>query len=352
MTLRAVLLRALLLAALLAGGGGSAPPLQRAGPAPPLPSPRPRVHLATYAACASAARLPAFAAEARATGFFDAVTALHPEDLDASFTAQHASLLDAEQPTRGCGYWLWKPQAALQVLRAMRPGDVMVYADAGASLHAENCARFWEYVSLAAANPTKVLSFEMAHARAPADASWAKADAAAAMGLAVNGSEMRSPQLHATYFFMARSPQNVALLAEWRDLAGAQGYHLLDDSASRLPNGDGFIEHRHDQALFSLLRKKRGAALVVPDDAQEGGAPIQATRCRTGREAACALRRLKEALWVWARDELPGLEDTWHRDARRDCAARRPGAGGGAPWKHVRVPRLGAMTAAARGFLR
>jgi len=76
---------------------------------------------------------------------------------------------------------------------------------------------------------------------------------------------------------------------------------------------------------------------------------VQATRCRTGGEAACALRRLKEALWAWARDRVTGLEATSARDARRDCAAARPGAGGGAPWKRVRAPRLGAMTAAARG---
>jgi hypothetical protein len=95
------------------------------------------------------------------------------------------------------------------------------------------------------------------------------------------------------------------------------------------------------------LRKARGAALIVPDDAAAGGAPIQATRCRTGTEAACLLRRLKEALWVWARDAVPGLEDTAAREERRACAALRPGAGGGSAGKHV--PRLSAMTAAARG---
>ena len=345
--LAARLLRAALLAALLAA---ARPASERAGAAPPLPDPRPRVVLATYAACASAARLPAFAAEARATGFFDEVHALGPADLDADFAAQHAALLAKQPPSRGCGYWLWKPQAALQVLRRLAPGEVLVYADAGASLHAENCGRFWRYVALAASRPNHVLSFEMARARAPADAAWCKADAALALGLRVNGSEMLSPQLHATYFFMARSEANEALLSEWRDLAAAQGYHLLDDSASVAPNAPGFIEHRHDQALFSLLRKARGAALIVPDDAAAGGAPIQATRCRTGTEAACVLRRVKEALWVWAREAMPGLEDTAARDERRACAAMRPGAGGGAAGKHVRVPRLSAMTAAARGM--
>jgi hypothetical protein len=35
-------------------------------------------------------------------------------------------------------------------------------------------------------------------------------------------------------------------------------YHLITDHHSVLPNADGFIEHRHDQSLFSLLMKKHG----------------------------------------------------------------------------------------------
>jgi hypothetical protein len=364
-----------------------------------LPSPRPRVHLATYAGCTSAPRLPAFAAEASASGFFDVVSAYSLPLLDAAFVAEHSALLappPGAPPVRGCGYWVWKPQAVLQELRAMSDGDVLVYADAGASLHAENCAAFWGYVALAAAQPSRVVSFEMASARAPADAAWCKADAAAALGVNVSGSEMRAPQLHSTYFFMARSDANLALVTAWRDACVAGGYHLVDDSASVAPNAPSFVEHRHDQCLFSLLRKTRRdvtgdgapAALLVPDDGAAGGAPIQSTRCRTGAEAGCALRRVREAVWAWARERVPGYESVDAAAARRACAARRraggaaeePERGGGrqavvaaaraavaaagtstgqhagdaaaTPAHAARrggVPQLGAMTAAARG---
>lgn len=284
---------------------------------PPLPTPRPRVHLATFAGCASAGRLPAFVAEARRSGFFDEVRAWLPATLDSAWLELHGGRLTSS--LRGCGYWSWKPEVVREALAAVPEGDVLVYADAGSSLHPENCGRFWQYVALAAAHPGRVLSFEMAGARAPTEASWSKADAGAALGVEVGSAHWASPQLHATYFFLVNCAAARELVGEWAAAAVAEGYHLIDDSPSRSPDPPSFIEHRHDQSLFSLLRKARGAALLLPDDAAKGSGPIQSTRCRTGREPACSLRLLKEALWVMARDRVPRLEGAADRLARRSC---------------------------------
>jgi hypothetical protein len=284
---------------------------------PPLPSPRPRVRLATFAGCTSAGRLPVFVAEARRSGFFDDVHAALPATLDASWLARHGGRL--RPSLRGCGYWSWKPQVVRETLALMADGEVLVYADAGSSLHPENCGRFWQYVALAAAHPDKVLSFEMARGRSPAEHSWSKADAGAALGLLPGSPHWASPQLHATYFFLVNCPSSRDLVAAWAEAATAQEYHLVDDSPGATPEPPGFVEHRHDQSLFSLLRKQRGAALLLPDDAAAGGGPIQSTRCRTGGERACTLRRLKEALWAVARDRVPRLEAVADAQARRSC---------------------------------
>ena len=274
---------------------------------PPLPSPRPVVHLATFAACSSAGRLPAFVAEARRSGLFDWVHAHTPASLDAAWLQRHGAYL--RPSVRGCGYWTWKPQAVLQALGEVGEGEVLVWADAGSSLHRENCGRFWQYVALAASQPGRVVSFEMGRARCPQERCWSKRAAGEALNVSASSPHWDSPQLHATYFFLARTEASMGLVREWRDAAVARGYALIDDS----PSGGGgeaaaFREHRHDQSLWSLLRKQRGAALRVPDDAAQGGGPIQSTRCRTGREAACTLRLFKETLWMAARESVPGLE--------------------------------------------
>jgi len=48
--------------------------------------------------------------------------------------------------------------------------------------------------------------------------------------------------------------KTIDIVNEWYDLACC--YHNIDDTPSINPNSDFFIEHRHDQSIFSLLTKK------------------------------------------------------------------------------------------------
>jgi hypothetical protein len=44
------------------------------------------------------------------------------------------------------------------------------------------------------------------------------------------------------------------LVNKWYEIAC--DYHIIDDSPSIVPNMECFRDHRHDQAIFSLLTKK------------------------------------------------------------------------------------------------
>ena len=35
-----------------------------------------------------------------------------------------------------------------------------------------------------------------------------------------------------------------------------ENFHLIDDTPSKAPNFNGFLENRHDQSIFSILCKK------------------------------------------------------------------------------------------------
>lgn len=61
--------------------------------------------------------------------------------------------------------------------------------------------------------------------------------------------------------FLVKNKENVDILKLW--LETCEMYHLVNDSTSVIPNCPGFQEHRHDQAIFSLLRKKKGFKTVV-----------------------------------------------------------------------------------------
>jgi hypothetical protein len=252
-----------------------------------------RVVLLSYANAVFERALRAIAAEAAAFPF-DEVRTVREADLElTSFWAAHGEFVRVNR--RGGGFWLWKSWLVAQALEGLQDGDVLVYADAGCALDAAKLGRFAEYLRLVAAHPSGVLAFEMPHPQRR----WTKAAAMAA--LAARGPvDGAAGQVAATAFFVRAGPATRALAAEWHRLCCAHGYHLLDDAPSKvtadaagtgapppdapaLAEASDFHEHRHDQAIWSLLVRQHGA-LLIPDEmwppgGQETG-PIVATRRR------------------------------------------------------------------------
>ena len=240
----------------------------------------PRTVLLSYANAAFGRALNALTAEAGAFPFA-AVYALREADLAATeFWPAHGDFVRAHP--RGGGYWLWKPFLVQRLLATLADGDVLVYADAGCALDAAKLPRFAEYVAATAAHPSGVLAFEMPHPQRV----WTKAAAAAAVA-ARGPVDLDAGQVAATSFMLRASPETRRLVADWYALCA--DYRLLDDSPSRtadgvaLPEDPAFREHRHDQALWSLL-VRQGAPLLIPDEMWPPGAvetgPIVAARRR------------------------------------------------------------------------
>jgi hypothetical protein len=55
----------------------------------------------------------------------------------------------------------------------------------------------------------------------------------------------------------------IELCTKWLEIARMEDNHYIDDSPSNSANCPGFIEHRHDQSILSLLLKER--EIVGPD---------------------------------------------------------------------------------------
>jgi len=62
-------------------------------------------------------------------------------------------------------------------------------------------------------------------------------------------------QIMATVWIIRKTPRTEKFLKSWLNLATINNYHFVDDSPSILPNSENFVEHRHDQSIFSLLIK-------------------------------------------------------------------------------------------------
>lgn len=149
--------------------------------------------------------------------------------------------------TRGWGFWGWKPWLALRVLATASDGDTITYADSGSFIRPKKWNVYWDR-----ANRTDGVFFFHQHP----EHRYCKADLwAKHRSLPVTPTGDRFGQIWAGAWILPVKPSTKSLLTDWA--AHWDDLHMVDDSPSLEPNHPDFIEHRHDQAVLSLLVKAR-----------------------------------------------------------------------------------------------
>lgn len=179
---------------------------------------------------------------------------------------------------RGFGYWLWKSFLIHQCLRAIPQDHVLFYMDIGCQLNWQAYTRFCEYHGMAM--DSGLLCFQVGMP----EYEWCKGDTA--NFIVQNDVEIMSQsQMVGGVHMIKNTAFNQELVAEWQRIACLDDYRYLTDSPSILPNHLGFKEHRHDQAIFSLLVKKHKQYHALSDETWKPnwhvdgvGVPIWATR--------------------------------------------------------------------------
>lgn len=189
------------------------------------------------------------AGEAARFGVFDVIRPWGPEDLDVDFVTRNYAILS--QP-RGGGYWLWKPYVVWETLRAMDDGDVLFYADAGCTFLSDPTP----YLELAARYG--MVAFRVPHPQFQ----YTKGLLFAELGLDMEtwGPEL---QIIAGILVLQKRPFVTFLVSEWLRLAQDERFVTDADTSETVPNHMGFVDHRHDQSIWSLLVHKYGAQLVL-----------------------------------------------------------------------------------------
>ncbi len=202
--------------------------------------------------------------EALDSNFFDQVHPYTEINLNQDFLNKHLHFM---KYSRGFGYWIWKPQVILQTLEKINDGDIILYADSGCKINKEGKQRLQEYIDLVNKSPFDNLSFELTYNEpnntqsSHLEKTWTKGDL-----LNLFPIDKNSPQLMGTVFLIKKTDFIINLVKQWLSLCEQNNYHLITDSRSFSPNEHGFIEHRHDQSLWSVLRKYKGTHIIKLDE--------------------------------------------------------------------------------------
>jgi hypothetical protein len=203
---------------------------------------------------------------ALAIGGFDQSIALGRKDLDPDFLKRNHPILSRP---RGAGYWLWKPYVILKTLRSLRPDDWLFYTDAGCLFQRP----IQPMIDLESSRIERhgILMFESDHL----ERAYCKRDAFILMG--VDSPRFAdTPQCVAGFLLLRPTAFAMRFVESW--LRWARDPRVLTDMGNTrgLPNYPDFRDHRHDQAILSLLGKMHDVQRI--EDPSQWGDPPRGSR--------------------------------------------------------------------------
>lgn len=190
--------------------------------------------------------------EAGDMGIFKNIFAWNQKILDNSFLIKHQNFIIRKR--RGYGYWIWKPYVIKKALQSIPENSILVYSDAGCTLNPLAKDLLIEFGKLAKKSESGVLAAQMGYI----ESHYTKMDLMVHLGF----TEYESKQIQAGISVWCHAENALSFLDEWQNLCSEDNYHFLDDSPSVTLNVKEFIEHCHDQSIFSLLMKKHKGFLV------------------------------------------------------------------------------------------
>lgn len=168
----------------------------------------------------------------------DKVYEYTPDDIDRNFYEKHKDILKSP---RGGGYWLWKPYFINKTLELINNGDIITYCDSGA-MYVKSVKKLIPYF--------EEYKQDIIFSSTPYyDRNWCKPKI---FNSEKEHIEQVFPfQYEATWIIVKKSSQSAKIIQEWLDMC-CEPENLIDDQSYNFP----CIEHRHDQALFSIVCKR------------------------------------------------------------------------------------------------
>lgn len=207
---------------------------------------------------------------------FDDVKIYGREDISQEFLEKTKPYIDMR---RGGGYWLWKPYFLKKTFDMMNEGDYCIYADAGCHLNPNGLQRLKWYLETLDINDSGILSFAI-----QPEAEYTNEKVFEFFDIDKNSDVRKTRQYLATILYMRKCENTVNLVNEFYDTA-INNSDLFTDTHNEYKRTQQFKDHRHDQSIFSMLRKKH-KSIVIPDETYALNwndlmhVPILATRIR------------------------------------------------------------------------
>ena len=197
--------------------------------------------------------------EAKISGFFDKLFIFNEFNLNKEFKKKFKDVL--KYNVRGYGYWIWKVSIIQDVLSKLEEGDFLLYTDVGCTINKRGRDRFQDYIRLVSVSELGILAVTLEDSLL--ERRYTKGDLFDYFKVRNVESIYNTPQLQAGVILIRKNKNADAFLKHWHE-SYEQDISLVNDEASKKPNFSDFIEHRHDQSVFSVLFKLNNKGVTIP----------------------------------------------------------------------------------------
>ena len=162
-----------------------------------------------------------------------------------SFYQENRRILDG---VCGAGYWAWKPFFVLEALQHLAEGDVLFYCDAGSAFIAPPDP----LIEICRTNASGLVLFD---ARPLKNRQFTKRDCFIRMGCDAP-KHWDAVKVIATVVIVRKSESTMRFLGEWLSHCKDPAAVTHEESYCGEPELEGFLVHRWDQAILSVLASK------------------------------------------------------------------------------------------------
>ncbi len=179
--------------------------------------------------------------EARATGEFDEIISYGRNDLSEELL--QSNIINIK---RGGGLWSWKPDIILTAMEKYQDGDAIVYCDAGCSLYpSKEWKEYWKKLEHHDIIAQRIYQ-RTVH--------WTRKETLDYFKDYNGKNWPNCYQYQATIIIIIISEFTKKFFTEWRDIMISHPELAMDVTEEEFSmQHKGFIENRHDQAIYSAL---------------------------------------------------------------------------------------------------
>jgi hypothetical protein len=228
-----------------------------------------KIHFISYASNQFSNRKQVLENTLNDSNWFDTYQIKTNDDLSVEFKQKYNDIMCRDH---GDGFWLWKSEIIKNLLEDTNEGDIIVYTDAGCTLNLIEDSRFNfdRYINICKEHD--LLRFELEHPEYKYTNKKTLEFFKANYGL--KKEHVLSNQLVGGILVMENNSKVKMFFDTFFKIIDSD-HNLITNKYTHEDNYDGFIDHRYDQSILSLLSKVTGVGYIIPDESYPNNSKFQ-----------------------------------------------------------------------------